>query len=63
MIDRCKQQKVKVFVKQLGKRPVCDGSEIVIFKADGKRDWKGTEPELWPKQFRSLAIRQFPASA
>jgi protein gp37 len=63
MIDRCKQQKVKVFVKQLGKRPVCNGSKIVVFKADGKRDWKGTEPELWPKQFRSLAVRQFPASA
>jgi protein gp37 len=62
MIDRCKQQTVKVFVKQLGKRPVCDGSRIIILKPDGKRDWKGTEPELWPKQFRSLAVRQFPVT-
>jgi protein gp37 len=63
MIARCKQQRVKVFVKQLGKRPVCDGDKIVIFTPDGKRDWKGTKPELWPKRFRSLAVRQFPVPA
>lgn len=63
MIDRCKQQRVKVFVKQLGKRPVCDGSEIVVLNPAGKRDWKGTKPELWPKRFKPLAVRQFPAPA
>ena len=63
MIDRYKRQSVKVFVKQLGKRPVCDGSEIVVLKPDGKSDRKGTKPELWPKQFKPLAIRQFPVPA
>jgi protein gp37 len=63
LIDRCKLQRVKVFVKQLGRKPVCDGRELVVLNAEGKPDRKGTTPAYWPKRFKPLAIRQFPTLA
>lgn len=63
LIKRCMLQRVKVFVKQLGRKPVSDGSELVILNAEGKPDRKGTTPAYWPERFKRLAVRQFPTLA
>jgi hypothetical protein len=52
---------IKVFMKQLGRKPVFEGRELVILDTEGEPDRKGTTPAYWPKRFKPLAVRQFPA--
>jgi protein gp37 len=63
LIEQSKLQEVKVFVKQLGRKPVFDGNELVILNNSGRRDGHSGEPELWPEELKPLAIRQFPVAA
>ena len=63
LIEQSKLQGVKVFVKQLGRKPVFDGKELVVLNSEGRRDGHAGEPELWPEQLKPLVLRQFPAMA
>ncbi len=63
LTERSKLQGVKVFVKQLGKRPVLNGNELVILNNSGRRDGHAGEPDLWPENLKPLALRQFPEAA
>ena len=63
LIKQCELQDVKVFVKQLGKKPVCDGNQLIVLNGAGRRDGHGGEPDLWPEALKPLALRQFPEVA
>jgi protein gp37 len=51
IVSQCRAQNVPCFVKQVGTRPVCDGSPVVL------TDFKGGDPSEWPEDLR---VRQFP---
>ena len=62
LIERSKLRGVKVFVKQLGRKPVFNGNELVVLNNSGRRDGHAGEPELWPEQLKPLVVREFPSS-
>jgi protein gp37 len=63
LIERSKLQGVKVFVKQLGRKPFLNGNELVVLNGNGRRDGHGGEPDLWPDVLKPLVLRQFPEVA
>ena len=60
LIEQATQQGVKVFVKQLGRKPVSNGSPLVVLNDAGRRDGHAGEPDRWPDLLKPLALRQFP---
>ncbi len=60
IITQCREQQVAVWVKQLGRRPVESGVELRLMKEDGRRDYKGDNPTLWPKELICLSVRCLP---
>ena len=64
LIAQCKRQKVAIWVKQLGRRPVDDGVKLRLQKKeDGRRDYKGGNVALWPSNLAGLNVRRHPKSA
>jgi protein gp37 len=64
LIAQCKKQKVAVWVKQLGRRPVDDGVKLRLRKKeDGRKDYKGEKVALWPSNLARLNVRRHPKSA
>jgi Protein of unknown function (DUF5131) len=51
IVIQCRAQKVPCFVKQVGTRPICDGSPIAL------SDFKGGNPAEWPTDLR---VRESP---
>lgn len=60
LVQQSRLQGVKVFVKQLGKRPVSEGNQLVILNSEGRRDGHAGDAELWPDEVQVLALREFP---
>lgn len=56
ILAQCRDAGVAAFVKQLGKKPTCNGcgDYIAVF---GSKDRKGGDPAEWPEDLR---VREFP---
>lgn len=62
VIEQCQQQNVPVWVKQLGRNPVNNGTEFVIIGQDGRRSGHADTFQDWPEELSHLRIRDLPHS-
>jgi protein gp37 len=60
LVEQCKAQGVKVFVKQLGQNPVYENLPFIVLNSKSQRSSKGGELEEFPP---GLQIREYPAVA
>lgn len=61
VIAQCSLENVAVWVKQLGKKPVDDGAELVILGQNGKRSGHADTMSDWPEYRAHLRVRELPA--
>ena len=61
VIAQCSLENVAVWVKQLGKKPVDDGAELVILGQNGKRSGHADTMSDWPEYLAHLRVRELPA--
>lgn len=57
VVQQCRAQRVPVFVKQLGRRPLLEGKRLRILTEAKKVDTKGKTLAAWPED---LQVREFP---
>jgi len=60
LIRQCQAQGVKTWMKQLGRRPVLSGNDLVILGESGKRDGHAGNLTRWPKSLSGLCTRELP---
>lgn len=60
IIEQCRTQNVRVWVKQLGRKPVRSGTDLIIFGQNGRRSGHADEFENWPKELAHLRVRELP---
>jgi protein gp37 len=47
IVDQCKERRVAVWVKQLGRRPFVEGEELKLLKVTGRREYKSDRPAVF----------------
>jgi protein gp37 len=57
IVQQCQAAGVACFVKQVGAKPVFEGTPVGVFEGYDYEDPKGGDPSEWPEDLR---VREFP---
>jgi protein gp37 len=60
ILEQCRTQDVRVWVKQLGRKPVRRGTDLIILGQNGRPSGHADKFGDWPEELAHLCVRELP---